>query len=78
MTPLLACFTCMGGAGAAGHQSAIAAGNAILLMLFVVLGMALLLGAFITRLALRARKHARTHPVPTAPDPMDAIRAARA
>ena len=73
MNPLLACFTCM---GAPGHQSTIAAGNAILFMLFVVVGMALLLGAFVTTLVVRARRHARCNPVPTAPDPMDRLRAA--
>ena len=58
---ILACATCM---GAPGHQNTVAAGQAIVVMLWILLGMAILLAAFVYRLVSRARRYAREHPVP--------------
>lgn len=68
---LLACATCM---GAPGHQTTIAAGNAIIVMLWVLVGMTVVLGSFVFTLARRARAHARIHGIPTAPDPLEALK----
>jgi hypothetical protein len=59
--PLIACATCM---GAPGHQTNIAAGNAIVVMLWILLGMALMFGTFAFNLARRAARHAREHGIP--------------
>lgn len=66
---IIACATCM---GAPGHQTTIAAGNAIIVMLWVLVGMTVVLGSFVFTLARRARAHAKLHPIPTAPDPLAA------
>lgn len=71
---LIACATCM---GSPGHQTTIAAGNAIIVMLWVLVGIALMLGGFVFTLAKRARAHARLHGIPTAPDPLANLEAPR-
>ena len=67
---LIACATCM---GAPGHQTSIAAGNAVVFMLWVLVAMAIMLGGFVFTLVRRARAHARIHGIPTAPDPLEAL-----
>lgn len=62
----LACATCM---GAPGHQNTVAAGSAILVMLSILACMAVLLGAFVFRLVVRAKRYALDHPVPSDPPP---------
>ena len=62
----LACATCM---GAPGHQNTVATGQAIVVMLWILLGMAILLAAFIYRLASRAKRYARENPIPSDPPP---------
>lgn len=64
---LIACATCM---GAPGHQTSIAAGNAVIFMLWILVGIGLMLGGFVFTIARRARAHAQAHGVPTAPDPL--------
>lgn len=71
---LIACATCM---GSPGHQTTIAAGNAIIVMLWVLVGIAVMLGGFVFTLARRARAHARLHGVPTAPDPLASLESPR-
>jgi heme/copper-type cytochrome/quinol oxidase subunit 2 len=73
MNPLsiLACATCM---GAPGHQTTIAAGNAIVVMLWVLVAITFMVGGFVFTLVRRARRHAEVHGIPTAPDPMDQFR----
>jgi hypothetical protein len=63
----LACATCMGNPG---HQTTIAANQAIVVMLWVLVAMLLMVGSFVSALVARARRHARLHPVPGAPDPL--------
>lgn len=67
---LIACATCM---GSPGHQTSIAAGNAIIFMLWLLAGMAIMVGGFVFTLVRRARAHARVHGIPTAPDPLEAL-----
>ena len=62
---ILACATCM---GAPGHQTNIAAGNAIVVMLWILLAMAFLFAWFVITLARRAARHAREHGIPGEPD----------
>lgn len=61
ITTILACATCM---GAPGQQNNIAAGNAIVLMLWLLVGMSLIFGGFVFTLARRASRHARLHGIP--------------
>ena len=56
---LLACSTCM---GPPGHKMNLAAGNAILFMVGIVLFVLLSLGGLIFTLARRAKKYAQEHP----------------
>ncbi len=71
LLPTLACATCM---GAPGHQNTIAAGNAIVVMLWILVAMMFMVGGFVFTLIRRARRHAEVHGIPTAPDPMDQFR----
>ena len=68
MTTIIACATCM---GAPGQQNNIAAGNAIVLMLWLLAGMSVIFGCFVFTLARRASRHARIHGIPgdTAAEP---------
>ena len=61
---ILACATCM---GAPGHQTNIAAGNAIVVMLWILVGLGLMFGAFAFKIARHAARHAREHGIPGEP-----------
>jgi len=64
---LLACATCM---GAPGHELNLAAGNAIVVMLWALVGIGVMLGGFVWTLVQRQRRYFAIHGVPTAPDPL--------
>ncbi len=64
---LIACATCM---GAPGHQLSEAANSAIIVMLWVLVGIGVFFGGFFWTLISRARKYQAIHGVPTAPDPL--------
>lgn len=63
-----ACATCM---GAPGHELNIAAGNAIIVMLWALVGIGLMVGGFVWTLVQRQRRYFALHGVPTAPDPLE-------